>query len=149
MKPILLAAAVCCVSLMGTLAHAAGEPPALAPFYAFADAMNAGNMPKAAAAYAPSVTIIDEFAPHMWASFDAWAHDADASFKTEGVTELHIGLSPPSFKNMDAAHGYGVVPSVLTYKMKGKPTTEKGMFTFSTAKTSAGWRITGWAWSTL
>jgi hypothetical protein len=50
---------------------------------------------------------------------------------------------------MDARHGYAVVPSVLSYKVKGKPTTEKGMFTFSTVKAADGWRITGWAWSTL
>jgi len=149
MNAIKLAAAVCCVSMFGAAAQAADEPPALAPFYQFADAMNAGDTAKAAATYATSATIIDEFAPHMWTSFGAWAHDADTSFKAEGVTALHIGLSPPSFKNVDAGHGYAVVPSTLTYKVKGKPTTEKGMFTFSTAKTAAGWRITGWAWSTL
>jgi hypothetical protein len=26
---------------------------------------------------------------------------------------------------------------------------EKGLFTFSMAKSADGWRITGWAWSTL
>ena len=149
MNAIKLAAAVCCVSIFGAAVQAADEPPALAPFYQFADAMNAGNTAKAAATYATSATIIDEFAPHMWTSFGAWAHDADTSFKAEGVTALHIALSPPSFKNVDAGHGYAVVPSTLTYKVKGKPTTEKGMFTFSTAKSADGWRITGWAWSTL
>ena len=149
MKSVKLAVAICCVSMMGAAAHAAGQPPALAPFYQFADAMNAGDMEKAGATYAPSATIIDEFAPHMWTSFGAWAQDADATFKAEGTTDLHIGLSPPSFKNVDANHGYAVVPSVLSFKAKGKPTTEKGMFTFSTVKTAAGWRITGWAWSTL
>ena len=151
MKSILLAAAACGVLISNThLARAAGaEPPALAPFYQFAGAMNAGDMKKAAAAYAASATIIDEFPPHMWASFDAWAHDAGTSFKAEGVTDLHIALSPPSFKNIDARYGYAVVPSILTYKVKGKPTTEKGMFTFSTRMTGDGWRITGWAWSTL
>jgi hypothetical protein len=149
MKSILLAAAACGVLVSQCVQATDAEPPALAPFYQFADAMNAGDMTKAGAAYAPSATIIDEFAPHMWTSFDTWAHDADTSFKAEGVTELHIALSPPSFKNMDASFGYAVVPSVLTYKVKGKSATEKGMFTFSTAKSASGWHITGWAWSTL
>ncbi|HJW42473.1 MAG TPA: hypothetical protein VJ476_14750 [Rhizomicrobium sp.] len=127
----------------------AATDPALAPFPQFIDAMNAGNSAKATATYAPSVTIIDEFGPHIWNSFAGWAGDLGASFKTEGVTDFHIALSPVSFKNMDAKTGYGVAPAILTFKVKGKPTTEKGMFTFTTAKEAAGWRITGWAWSTL
>lgn len=149
MKSTTLAVAACFLSLASFGAQAADTPPALAPFYQFADAMNAGDTTKAAAAYTPSATIIDEFAPHIWNSFGAWAHDADVSFKADGVTGLHIALSPASFTNVDAKHGYGVVPSVLTYKVKGKPTTEKGMFTVSTAKEATGWKITGWAWSTL
>jgi hypothetical protein len=127
----------------------AATDPALAPFPQFIDAMNAGNSAKAAATYAPSATIIDEFGPHIWNSFAGWAGDLGTSFKTEGVTDFHIALSPVSFKNMDAKTGYGVAPATLTFKVKGKPTTEKGMFTFTTAKETAGWRITGWAWSTL
>jgi hypothetical protein len=123
--------------------------PALAPFPQFIDAMNAGNTTKAAATYAPSVTIIDEFGPHIWNSFAGWAGDLTTSFKAEGMSDFHIALSPVSFKNVDAKVGYGVAPATLTFNLKGKPTTEKGMFTFSTAKQAAGWRITGWAWSTL
>lgn len=149
MKAIKLAAAVCCVSIMASAAHAAGEPPALAPFTQFVDAMNAGDAKKAGGEFTASATIIDEFAPHIWNSFASWGRDADASFKAEGVTDFHIALSPVSFKNVDAKTGYGVVPSTLTFKVKGKPTTEKGMFTFSTKMTEDGWRITGWAWSTL
>ena len=148
MKPILFAAMLSAILAVG--AHAAPAPdPALAPFGQFIDAMNAGNTAKAAATYAPSVTIIDEFGPHIWNSFAGWAGDLGASFKTGGVTDFHIALSPVSFKNVNAASGYGVAPATLTFKLKGKPMTEKGLFTFSTAKSAAGWRITGWAWSTL
>jgi hypothetical protein len=133
-----------------TAAQAAPAPdPALAPFPQFIDAMNAGDTAKAAATYAPAVAIVDEFGAHNWNSFAGWAGDLSTSFKTEGVTDFHIALSPVSFKNVNATSGYGVAPATLTFKLKGKPTTEKGMFTFSTAKGATGWRITGWAWSTL
>ena len=148
MNTIKLAVAVCCVSILGTAAHAAGEPPALAPFTQFIDAMNAGDAKKAAAEFVAAPTIIDEFAPHIWSSFASWNADLGKGLKTDGVTDFHIALSPVSFKNMDAKTGYGVVPAILTYKVKGKPTTEKGMFTFSTKMTEDGWRLTGWAWST-
>ena len=148
MKQILCAVAVCAILATGAQATPAPDP-ALAPFAQFIDAMNAGNTAKAAATYAPMVTIIDEFGAHIWNSFAGWAGDLGASFKTEGVTDFHIALSPISFKNVNAASGYGVAPATLIFKLKGKPMTEKGMFTFSTAKGVAGWRITGWAWSTL
>ena len=125
------------------------EAVVFAPLQAFADGMNTGDAAKAAAAYAPAASIIDEFAPHHWASFGDWAKDADAYFKAGGVTNLHIALSAPSNKEIEATRAYAVVPTTLTYGVKGKPTVEKGLFTFSLAKTTSGWRITGWAWSTL
>ena len=143
-----IAAAACCLLLAGGV-HAAPAEPALAPFTQFIDAMNAGDTGKAAATFAPSPTIIDEFGPHIWNSFAGWNKDLGDGFKADVVTDFHIALSPVSFKSVDAKFGYGVVPSTLTYKIKGKPTTEKGLFTFSTAKTAGGWRLTGWAWSTL
>ncbi len=145
MKSIGLAVAAICISMSAARA----EEPALAPFSQFVDAMNAGDAKKAEAGFAASPTIIDEFGPHIWNSFAAWDADIGKDFKKNVVTDFHIALSPVSFKNVDANYGYGVVPSTLTYKVKGKATTEKGMFTFSTAKTASGWRITGWAWSTL
>jgi hypothetical protein len=149
MKTIRLAVGVCCLALTSTLAHAAAEPPALAPFYQFADAMNVGDSAKAAALFAPSSPIIDEFSPFKWSSFSDWNHAFGTFFKAGGGSDFHMAVAAPSFKAVDAEHGYAVAPITLTYKIKGKPTSEKGMFTFSTAKTAGGWRITGLTWSTL
>ncbi|HSM94498.1 MAG TPA: nuclear transport factor 2 family protein [Rhizomicrobium sp.] len=151
MKSILLAAATCGVLIAASqpVQAAPAQEPALAPFSQFIDAMNKGDVQTASATFAPSPTIIDEFSPFTWHSFAAWNQDLGADFKAGQVSDFHITLSPVSFKKVDASHGYGVVPSTLTFKVKGKATTEKGMFTFSTVKAAAGWRITGWAWSTL
>jgi hypothetical protein len=148
MKTFALAIAVC--GLLGPAQPVlAQDNAAFAPIHQFADGMNAGDMKKAAAAYTPSATIIDEFGVHHWTSFSSWIHDAGAYFKAGGVTGLQIGLSKPSFQSVDARYAYAVVPTVLSFSEKGKPTKEKGLFTFSMAKTPAGWRLTGWAWSTL
>lgn len=125
------------------------EAAVFGPMHQFADAMNAGDVGKAAAAYTPVASIIDEFAPHHWNSFLDWAKDADSFFKAGGVTGLQIALSAPTNKEIGADYAYAVVPTTLTYTEHGKPTVEKGLFTFSLAKTPSGWRITGWAWSTL
>ena len=128
---------------------APAEDPALAPIHQFADGMNAGDMKKAAGAYAPSVSIIDEFAPHHWSSFAGWLHDAGAWFKAGGVTDLHIEYGTVGDTVIGAKQAYAVVPTTLTYNVKGKPTTEKGIFTFALTKAKAGWRIASWAWTTL
>ena len=150
MKTFGLAVAVC--GLLGTVQPVLAQDnakAAFAPMYQFVDGMNAGDMKKAAAAYTPSASIIDEFGVHHWTSFGSWVQDAGAYFKAGGVTGLQIGLSKPSFQAVDAHYAYAVVPTVLSFSEKGKPTKEKGLFTFSMAKTPAGWRLTGWAWSTL
>ena len=149
MKIIGVAIAAYWVTTIGAVANAAGEPPALAPFYQFADAINAGDSAKAAALYTPASPIIDEFGPHVWKSFAEWNQDFLAFLKSAGASDFHMTVAAPSFKSVDAAHGYGVAPTTLSFKAKGKPMTEKGIFTFTTAKTADGWRITGWAWSTL
>ena len=146
----LVLATLCLTLTLSTAAWAQdGEAAALAPMHQLADAMNAGDIRTAAAAYTASATIIDEFAPHHWTSFTDWARDADSFFKAGGVTGLKIALSAPSYKEIGANYAYAVVPTTLSYAVKGKPTDEKGLFTFSTAKTANGWRITSWAWSTL
>src|ERR1700722_2013442 len=151
MTRIGLALATVCLTLTLSSAGRAqdSEAVALAPMHQFADAMNAGDMKTASAAYTASATIIDEFAPHHWASFADWAHDADGFFKAGGVTDLKIAFSAPTNKEIGANYAHAVVPTTLSFLTKGKPTEEKGLFTFSMAKTASGWRITGWAWSTL
>ena len=127
----------------------AAENAALAPIHQFADGMNAGDMKKAAGAYAASSPIIDEFAPHLWANFADWSRDAGAFFKATATTDLHIALGTVGHTEFGAAKGYAVVPTTLTYKVKGKPVTEKGIFTFALTKQADGWRIAGWTWTTL
>jgi hypothetical protein len=145
----MICAAACGLLLVAGQAFAAGDTAVFAPMQQFADGMNAGDMKKAEAAYVPSASIIDEFAPHHWTSFGAWYRDAGAFFKAGGVTDLHIALSAPSDKVVGPNQAYAVVPTTLTSRVKGKTETEKGLFTFALVKTAAGWRISGWAWSTL
>ena len=70
--------------------------------------------------------------------------DANARGITDGIVTL---LTP---RRVDVAgdSGYAVVPATYAYKLHGKPVTESGnVLTVALHKTTAGWRITGWAWS--
>ena len=136
-------------TLLAPAMAAPAEDVALAPIKQFFDGMNTGDAKKAAGAYAASASIIDEFAPHHWSSFADWNRDLGGFFKAGGVSDFHMTQSPPSFKQLGAAQAYAVVPTVPTYKIKGKATTEKGIFTFAMAKEAGGWRIAAWAWTTL
>jgi hypothetical protein len=147
-KSIVLAFLISAALLAPAVATPAGDA-ALAPIKQFSDGMNAGDAKKAAGAYAASVSIIDEFAPHHWSSFADWNRDLGGFFKVGGVSDFHMTLSPASFKQVGASQAYAVVPTVLTYKVKGKATTEKGIFTFALAKDAGAWHIAAWAWTTL
>jgi hypothetical protein len=128
---------------------APADDAALAPIKQFSDGMNAGDAKKAAGAYAASASIIDEFAPYHWTSFADWNRDFATFAKAGAVSDFHMALSAPSFKQIGTSQAYAVVPTVLSFKEKGKPTTEKGLFTFALARDAGGWHIAAWAWSTL
>jgi hypothetical protein len=50
--------------------------------------------------------------------------------------------------DVTADRAYVVVPADYTYKQKGKAMKQTGsILTVALQKGSAGWRITGWAWS--
>jgi hypothetical protein len=42
-----------------------------------------------------------------------------------------------------------VTPAVFSYKLKGKATSENGIWTLALQKLASGWRITGWTWSQM
>jgi hypothetical protein len=151
-RSIAAALAMCAVLLAATpttQAAPSADDAVLAPLTQFADGMNAGDFKKAGAVYTPAASIIDEFAPHHWNTFADWLRDSGTFFKAGGVTGLHIALGKATDKVVGAAQAYAVVPTTLTYKVKGKPTTEKGIFTFALVKSGKSWLIAGWAWTTL
>ena len=42
-----------------------------------------------------------------------------------------------------------MTPAVFSYNLKGKSTSEDGMWTLALQKVTGGWRITGWTWSQM
>jgi len=128
----------------------AEQDAALAPVHVFIDAMNAGNMKAATAAYAPSVTIVDEFPPFLWrgkAGFAQWFKDGDAAAKAAKMSAQTLALETPRTVTVAGARAYAVIPARLDFKEDGRPVHETGSFTFALTKTGAGWRIAAWSWT--
>jgi hypothetical protein len=59
-----------------------------------------------------------------------------------------VTLGEPWYLSVTGERAYAVVPAKYAYKEHGKSVTEQNsIFTVALKKTSAGWLITGWAWS--
>ena len=117
----------------------------------FVDAFNKGDTKAVVAACAPSTSIIDDFAPHVWDGPTAcadWTSAYDADAKKNGITDGIVTMRTPWHVKVTGDRAYAVVPVIYTYKQKGKPVTESGsVFTVALIKIAAGWRISGWAWA--
>jgi hypothetical protein len=117
----------------------------------FIDAFNKGDTKTAAAACADQTSIIDEFPPHEWhgpGGCATWMKDYDADAKKNGITDGVVTLRAPKHLDVTADRAYVVVPADYAYKQKGKDMKQTGsILTVALQKGSAGWRITGWAWS--
>ena len=129
---------------------ATGDDPA-APVLQFIDGFNKGDTQSAFAAYATGpITIVDEFAPHIWSGPNAaheWAAAYDKHAQTTGVSDGKVTYSKPSRIVQDAETAYVTLPAVYLYKQRGKPLKEEGQFTAVLNRESGAWKIRGWTWT--
>lgn len=121
------------------------------PLHQFVDGFNKGDIKTALAACADQTSIIDEFPPHEWHGAGAcatWANDFGADAKKNGITDGVVTLGSPRHVEIMGDRAYVVVPANYTFKQKGKLVKETGsMLTVALQKGTAGWRMTGWAWT--
>ena len=127
------------------------ETAALAPVVQFINGFNAGDVAAAIAACTDPVTIIDEFPPYEWHGAGAmtrwltdYAKDAQQNVISDGIVTLH----DPKHVDVVGDRAYVVAPVNYEFKMDGKAVKEtNSTLTIVLIRTSAGWRITSWAWS--
>ena len=138
-------------SLLASAATAAPAPNVTAPIKQFLDGFNTGDTKSAFAAYASGdVAIVDEFAPHAWIGPKApqeWAAEYDRHAAATGVSEGIVKYGKPTRTEIGSAHAYVIIPTVYTYKEKGKPMAEEGQMAYALDATKAGWKIRAWTWS--
>ncbi len=131
-------------------AAAPAEAEVVAPFHAFIDAFNKGDMKAAAAAYAPHAVIVDEIPPFLWRhrAFAHWSAALEAAWKEGGLTSGHLTLAAPTQFAAGTTMAYAIIPAHLTFTEKGKPASEDGTFTVTFKPAKQGWRISSWTWTT-
>lgn len=134
-----------------TAAAPAADSELTKPIRQFIDGFNTGDTKSAYAAYVQGdVSIIDEFAPHLWVGPKApqlWAADYDKHAKATGVSDGSVKYGPPTRREIDGARAYVIIPTVYAYREKGARIAEEGEMTFVLSKGKAGWKIKAWTWS--
>jgi hypothetical protein len=137
--------------LFAPLALAGSDSELTAPIHQFIDGFNGGDTKSAYAAYAGgSISIIDEFAPHLWVgpkAAHAWADAYDKHAKATGVSDGNVKYGEPTRTEVEGNLAYVVIPTVYNYKEHGKATTEEGQMTFVLDHGTGGWKIRAWCWS--
>ena len=150
--PVLVVAALTFASLAATPAAASDKADVLAVVTHYNHAFNRGDTKGAIADCAPQVSIIDDFAPHIWQGPTAcadWVAALAVYEKQEGISGDVLTLSKKPWQVVVTGdRAYVVVPTTYTYLQKGKPVVEaNSVWTFALQKLSANWRITAWAWA--
>jgi len=150
MRPLTIALTLAACIAAGPAA-AADKDDAWGRVKQFVDAFNKGDAKAAVATCADQAVVIDEFAPYLWSGADAcgrWAADFDADAKKRGVEPLKVTLGKARHVDVVGDRAYVVAPASYSYKLKGKPRTERGAtMTLALQKSGSDWKIVAWSWS--
>ena len=92
-----------------TAAAPAADSELTKPIRQFIDGFNTGDTKSAYAAYVQGdVSIIDEFAPHLWVGPKApqlWAADYDKHAKAAGISDGSVKYGAPTRHEIDGSSG--------------------------------------------
>ena len=145
--PLIVASA----TAAGAAAAAGADADVAAPIHQFIDGFNKGDTKSAYAAYASgSITIIDEFAPHLWTgpnAAHAWAAAYDKHAQATGVSDGSVKYGEVTRTEVEGNLAYVIIPTVYSYKEHGKPTTEEAHMAFVLDRASGSWKIRAWCWT--
>ena len=148
MRGVILAVAA--AALLATPALASDKTDVMATVSKYNADFNKGDVNSMVAACAPNTFIIDDFAPYSWQSANTcadWAAALIASDQKDGITNEAVTLGKPWHISVTGDRGYAVYPTHYSYKLKGKPVTERGVWTFALQKLDGVWRVKAWSWA--
>jgi ketosteroid isomerase-like protein len=124
----------------------------MAVVHQWVDGFDKGDMKSALAACADQALILDDIPPHVWqgaGACGAWKDAYDAWAKSNDYTGGSTALGKVHHIDISGEYAYVVASATFSVVEKGKPDSEKAIWTVTLKKTPAGWRITGWAWADL
>ena len=146
----LAAVAALFASIPALSAAASDESDVAAVVQQYNDDFNKGDAKSAAALCTERTVIIDDFAPHLWQGATAcqdWSDQLAALEKKSGISNDRVTRAKAWHLSVTGDRAYAVYPTQYSYKLNGKPVSEKGVWSFAMQKGPSGWRIAGWAWA--
>jgi ketosteroid isomerase-like protein len=143
----------CALAFMSVgTASASEKTDVMAVIHRWVDTFNRGDTKSSLAACADQAVVIDENPPNVWqgaGACAAWKDAYDAWVKNNEVTEVFEAIGKVHHIDISGEFAYVVQSVNFSWSEKGKSRSEKAIETVTLKKTSAGWRITGWAWADL
>jgi hypothetical protein len=143
-----------CVVLAALPGRAAADDASalglLQPIDLLVASANSGLPSGVVAAYVPSPTIVDEFAPFRWSGEKAsarWLSDFVSATRSQGMTRLNLQRHAPSYMRVNGTRAWVIVPMDLTFYMKRKRLKEEGAWTFVLAWAGNAWHIDSSSWA--
>ena len=133
-------------------AGASEKADVMAVVHQMVDGFNKGDMKSSLAACADQAVVVDDTPPHVWqgtGACAAWNDAYQAWAKSNGITGVSETIRKVRHIDIGGDFAYVVQSVGLSRIEKGRPLSEKAVETVTLRKTSAGWRITGWAWADL
>jgi hypothetical protein len=121
-----------------------------APIHQFIDDFNKGDVKGAGATHLPSVTIVDEVAPHVWTgpkAFTSWAGDLMKSDKAAGISDEKVTLGAVKRSLVSGSDAYVVIDATYSFRQKGVAMRELGQMTYALKHMKSGWKIAAWTWT--
>jgi hypothetical protein len=117
----------------------------------YIDAFNKGGVDAMAACFAVPGSILDGMAPHVWQGESAaqdWYRAVLIEGEHVGAGDYHVTVGPALHANISGDAAYVVVPTTMTFKLRGKQVTQSGAtFTVALRRIEGDWRIAAWAWA--
>jgi hypothetical protein len=142
---IAVAAALLSLAASEAIASDKTDVAATIEQYAKNDQTKAG-----AALCTAQAVVIDDFGAQVWQGANAcqdWADGLAALYKQYGITDGAATLGKPLHIDVTGDRAYAVYPATITFKEKGKPGKNEGLWSFAMQKVGGSWRIAGWAWA--
>ncbi|HEX3430782.1 MAG TPA: nuclear transport factor 2 family protein [Rhizomicrobium sp.] len=146
----ILATVAALASFVANFAVATDKDDVMATLRQYDEAFNKNDMKAWNSLCTDNAIILDDFAPYVWQGAKAcgdWWSAFDASAKKAAMTSATVRLGEAWHVTVTGDRAYAVYPTRFTFKLNGKPVSERGVWTMALQKLGPGWRISGWGWA--
>ncbi len=154
MRSMILAlmTAVVITPLVSMPAAASDRTDVLAVVKQYAAALSKADKNAAQGLCATQVTIVDEVPPYVFQGTTAcndWLEALLTLDRQKGISDENLAVGRPKRVAVTGDRAYVVTPATFSYNVKGKATSEAGIWTLALQRLAGGWRIMGWTWAQM